>query len=327
MNDLPRCHGRYQKDPLYLAYHDEEWGRPEHDDKKLYELFLLELFQAGLSWSCILHKRESFRNAFDGFDLHKIAAYGQRDVERLLADPSIIRSRLKILAAINNANIVLSIISEFGSFDRYLWSFTDGRTLVVDPSVTRNAASDAMAIETAMNLVASSSINCKPQDHLAVNPAALLHLMDTIPVLKAADKQWRVRIVHPIPFLGNPLVFIGIAVGTAMQATGIGPDIPAQQAVASCPDANSLGRIERDPESLIQNGLGHAALRVSPETPKGLIFIAESETHAVPTGHGHHGPHKHLLLLLGHGPGFREIPQRFRVEVQKTDHYDLRRPL
>ena len=147
MNDLPRCHGRYQKDPLYLAYHDEEWGRPEHDDKKLYELFLLELFQAGLSWSCILHKRESFRNAFDGFDLHKIAAYGQRDVERLLADPSIIRSSLKILAAINNANIVLSIISEFGSFDRYLWSFTDGRTLVVDPSVTRNAASDAMAID------------------------------------------------------------------------------------------------------------------------------------------------------------------------------------
>lgn len=146
MNDLPRCHGRYQKDPLYLAYHDEEWGRPEHDDKKLYELFLLELFQAGLSWSCILHKRESFRNAFDGFDLHKIAAYGQRDVERLLADPSIIRSRLKILAAINNANIVLSI-TEFGSFDRYLWSFTDGRTLVVDPSVTRNAASDAMAID------------------------------------------------------------------------------------------------------------------------------------------------------------------------------------
>lgn len=147
MNDLPRCHGRYQKDPLYLAYHDEEWGRPEHDDKKLYELFLLELFQAGLSWSCILHKRESFRNAFDGFDIHKIAAYGQRDVERLLADPSIIRSRLKILAAIDNANIVLSIISEFGSFDRYLWSFTDGRTLVVDPSVTRNAASDAMAID------------------------------------------------------------------------------------------------------------------------------------------------------------------------------------
>lgn len=146
MNDLPRCHGRYQKDPLYLAYHDEEWGRPEHNDKKLYELFLLELFQAGLSWSCILHKRESFRNAFDGFDLHKIAAYGQRDVERLLADPSIIRSRLKILAAINNANIVLSI-TEFGSFDRYLWSFTDGRTLVVDPSVTRNAASDAMAID------------------------------------------------------------------------------------------------------------------------------------------------------------------------------------
>lgn len=139
-----RCKGSYVHDPLALVYHDKEWGRPVHDDAKLYELFLLELFQAGLSWSCILHKREAFRRAFDGFDVHAIAAYGQEDYQRLIADRSIIRSKGKILAAISNAKIVLSLIDEYGSFDRYLWSFTQGKTMIEHPSVTTNSASDAM---------------------------------------------------------------------------------------------------------------------------------------------------------------------------------------
>ncbi len=147
MKELSCLPKSYLADPLYRQYHDKEWCRPVHDDAKLYELFLLEFFQAGLSWSCILHKREAFREAFNHFDVEKIASYGDDDVKRLMDNKSIIRSRPKILAAIGNAKIVLSLISQYGSFDAYLWSFTSGKTLLIPCSATRCKESDLMALD------------------------------------------------------------------------------------------------------------------------------------------------------------------------------------
>ncbi|MBA2518471.1 MAG: DNA-3-methyladenine glycosylase I [Chloroflexia bacterium] len=115
-------------DPLYVAYHDEEWGVPCHDDRELFERLLLESFQAGLSWITILRKRERFRAAFDNFDPVKVAAYGADDYHRLMADPGIVRNRLKVLAASRNARVFLEIQAELGSFDRYIWSFAPDPT-------------------------------------------------------------------------------------------------------------------------------------------------------------------------------------------------------
>lgn len=113
-----------------LAYHDTEWGVPLHDDRKLFELLILEGAQAGLSWTTILKKRENYRRAFDGFDAAKIAKYGDRKVAALLADAGIVRNRLKIAATIGNARAFLAVQQEFGSFDRYLWAFVGGRPVV-----------------------------------------------------------------------------------------------------------------------------------------------------------------------------------------------------
>jgi len=116
--------------PLYIAYHDQEWGVPIHDDRLLFEFLILEGFQAGLSWLTILRKRENFRLAFDDFDPRKIAAYDQRKLSALLQDSGIIRNRLKIQAAVANAQAFLRVQDEFGSFDRYLWQFVpDGRPI------------------------------------------------------------------------------------------------------------------------------------------------------------------------------------------------------
>jgi DNA-3-methyladenine glycosylase I len=113
------------EDPLMVAYHDTEWGTPLHDDQKLFEFLVLDAFQAGLSWSTILKKRENFRRVFDNFDYRKIARYDSKKVARLLADAGIIRNRLKIAATITNAKAFLKIQKEFGSFDRYIWQFVD----------------------------------------------------------------------------------------------------------------------------------------------------------------------------------------------------------
>jgi DNA-3-methyladenine glycosylase I len=121
--------------PLDVAYHDAEWGVPLHDDRALFELLILEGAQAGLSWSIVLAKRGGYRRAFDGFDAEKIARYGARKVSRLLADPGIVRNRLKIAAAIANARAFLAVQREFGSFDRYIWTFAGGR-----PRVNRRRA-------------------------------------------------------------------------------------------------------------------------------------------------------------------------------------------
>jgi DNA-3-methyladenine glycosylase I len=114
-------------DPLYVAYHDAEWGVPQHDDRVLFEFLILEGAQAGLSWLTILKKRDNYRRAFAGFDVAAVAAFDDADVARLLADPGIVRNRLKIAAAIGNARAFLEVQREFGSFDAYLWRFVAGR--------------------------------------------------------------------------------------------------------------------------------------------------------------------------------------------------------
>lgn len=116
-------------DPLYVAYHDEEWGVPVLDDKTLFEFLLLETFQAGLSWITILRKRENFRKAFDDFDYKKIAQYQQPKIDALLQDAGIIRNRLKVKSAVINAQAFMRIQDEFGSFSKYIWGFVDGKPL------------------------------------------------------------------------------------------------------------------------------------------------------------------------------------------------------
>ncbi|NIM51333.1 MAG: DNA-3-methyladenine glycosylase I [Gemmatimonadales bacterium] len=114
---------------MTLEYHDREWGVPVHDDRTLFEFLTLEGAQAGLSWRTILNKRENYRRAFEGFDPARVARYGERDIERLLADRGIVRNRLKIESTINNAQRLLRVIEEFGSFDRYVWGFVGGRPI------------------------------------------------------------------------------------------------------------------------------------------------------------------------------------------------------
>ncbi len=113
-------------DPLYIAYHDNEWGVPVHDDRTLFEFLILEGAQAGLSWLTILKKRENYRKAFDGFDIDRISNYEETDLKRLLADSGIVRNRLKIASAIKNARAVLDIQEEYGSLDAYIWRYVDG---------------------------------------------------------------------------------------------------------------------------------------------------------------------------------------------------------
>ena len=114
-------------DPLYIKYHDNEWGRPVHDDRKLFEMLILEGAQAGLSWIIILRKRENYRKAFDNFDAKKISRYDKRKVRELLSNDGIVRNRLKIGAAIQNARAFLEVQKEFGSFDKYIWQFVGGK--------------------------------------------------------------------------------------------------------------------------------------------------------------------------------------------------------
>jgi len=128
--ELTRCCWADPASELYTAYHDQEWGVPEHDDQKLFEMLILEGFQAGLSWITILKKREAFRRAFDGFDPAVVAGYGPEKLESLMNDPGIVRNRRKIEASVTNAAAFLVIQKEFGSFDRYLWAFTDGQVIL-----------------------------------------------------------------------------------------------------------------------------------------------------------------------------------------------------
>ena len=131
MNDsIKRCPWVDLSKPEYLEYHDKEWGVPVHDDRRLFEFLILEAFQAGLSWYTILKRRDSFRIAFDQFDPQKVACYDEAKIQELLAYPGIIRNRLKVLAAVNNAGRFLEVQEQFGSFDAYIWSFVDNKSIV-----------------------------------------------------------------------------------------------------------------------------------------------------------------------------------------------------
>jgi len=137
-------------DPLMKEYHDNEWGIPLHDDRKLFEYIVLDAFQAGLSWKTILYKRENFRRAFDNFDAEKIAAYDEPKVQLLMQDAGIVRNQAKIRAAITNAQIFIAIRKEFGTFDKYIWQFTHGKTIQNNFSKTseipaRSPESDSMS--------------------------------------------------------------------------------------------------------------------------------------------------------------------------------------
>ena len=141
-----RCHWCNLHNPLYVAYHDEEWGNPQFDDRKLFELLILEPFQAGLSWETVLNKRENFRNAFDDFDPKVILRYDEAKIQSLMANPGIIRNRRKIEASIHNADIFLQIQQEWGSFRDYIWHFTDGK-IIYEVDQTHSALSDRISAD------------------------------------------------------------------------------------------------------------------------------------------------------------------------------------
>lgn len=157
-----RCFWCNMKNPLYIAYHDNEWGVFPEDERKLYELFILETFQAGLSWECILNKRENFRRAYDGFDIDKVCSYGDDKIETLMQDAGIIRNRAKIKASINNSRVYKTITDEFGSFKAYLDSFTKGKLIrEPDVSITTSPLSDAISADLkkrGMTFVGSTTI-------------------------------------------------------------------------------------------------------------------------------------------------------------------------
>ncbi len=137
MSEIRRCKWVNLNNPLYIAYHDNEWGKPSYDDSYLFEMLVLESFQAGLSWECILNKREAFRREFDGFDYRKIACYTDDKLQELLNCKDIIRNKLKINAAVNNAKIFMDIQNEWGTFSDYIWHFTSGRQIVNRDNVMR----------------------------------------------------------------------------------------------------------------------------------------------------------------------------------------------
>jgi DNA-3-methyladenine glycosylase I len=154
MADLARCGWVNLANPRSVAYHDEEWGVPVHDDRRLFELLILEGAQAGLSWETILNKRDRYREVFDGFDPARVARYDARKLARLLADPGIVRNRLKIAAAVGNAKAFLAAQREFGSFDAYLWRFAGGASRRGRPAALaeippRTPESDALSKDLA----------------------------------------------------------------------------------------------------------------------------------------------------------------------------------
>jgi len=136
--DIKRCQWLMAGDPLYLAYHDREWGVPLHNDRKIYEFLVLEAFQAGLSWRTILYKRENFRKAFSGFDPVKVARFGRREIARLLKDAGIVRNRQKIEAAINNAKRFLEVQRQYGKFSKYMWSWVNGKPILNKPRTLKD---------------------------------------------------------------------------------------------------------------------------------------------------------------------------------------------
>ncbi|MDR3651790.1 MAG: DNA-3-methyladenine glycosylase I [Paludibacter sp.] len=148
-NELTECNWP-GSDTLMRAYHNDEWGKPLHDDRKLFEFMVMDAFQAGLSWRTILHKRENFRRAFDNYDVEKIALYGEEKIQSLMQNASIVRNQAKIRATVGNAKAFLIVKAEFGTFDNYIWQFTGGKTIMNHPTMNaeipaKSTESDAMS--------------------------------------------------------------------------------------------------------------------------------------------------------------------------------------
>ena len=141
---MQRCKWCNLNNPIYVKYHDEEWGVPTYDDQKLLELLILESFQAGLSWECILNKRENFKKAYDNFNIDKIVNYDENKINELKQNPGIIRNKLKIKASINNAKIFKKIEKEYGSFSKYIWSFTNNQ-IIYETNKTSSELSDKIS--------------------------------------------------------------------------------------------------------------------------------------------------------------------------------------
>ncbi len=174
-------------DPLYVRYHDEEWGVPVRDDRKLFEFLILETFQAGLSWITILRKRENFRRAFDKFDYKKVAKYGDEKIAELMNDSGIIRNGLKIKAAITNARAFMEVQKEFGSFSNYIWSFTGGSPIV-------NRYSDQKQLPATSELSDTISKDLKKRGFKFVGSTVVYaHMQATGMVDDHIDTCWKKR--------------------------------------------------------------------------------------------------------------------------------------
>ena len=159
-----------------VAHHDDEWGRPSHDDRHLFEMLTLEGAQAGLSWSTILHKREGYRSAFAGFDPAKVARFGAKDIDRLLANPGIVRNRLKVESTVNNAARVLEVQGELGSLDAYFWAFVDGR-----PIVNHFRALSELPAETDLSKTISKDL--KRRGFRFVGPTSIYAFMQSVGIV------------------------------------------------------------------------------------------------------------------------------------------------
>ena len=175
---MKRCNWLNLNNPLYVQYHDSEWGVPVHDDNKLFELLLLESFQAGLSWECVLNKRAAFRLAFDNFNADKIANYNKAKIEKLLQNTNIIRNKLKIAASIQNAKVFKQIQNEFGSFNAYIWGFTNNQILFEEYSLrTTSPLSDKI------------SQDLKPRGMKFVGSTIIYSYLQAIGIINAHGKE------------------------------------------------------------------------------------------------------------------------------------------
>ena len=163
-------------DEIYIKYHDEEWCIPKHDDQEIFELLILESFQSGLSWLTILKKRENFRKAFDNFDYEKIAEYDDDKIEELLSDEGIIRNKAKITATINNAKVFMDIQEEFGSFDDYIWDFTDGEIIKAE-------------YETESDLSKKIAKDLKKRGMKFVGPKTVYSFLESIGIIDNHEKK------------------------------------------------------------------------------------------------------------------------------------------
>ena len=176
MSNVTRCQWAAGSDELMVAYHDEEWGVPSHDDVQLFEMLTLEGAQAGLSWSTILRKREGYRQAFAGFDPAVVARFGTKDVERLLADPGIVRNRLKVESTVNNAVRVLEVQESMGSLDVYLWGFVGG-----EPVINRWRTMSEIPAETELSKAISKDL--KKRGFRFVGPTGIYAFMQSVGIV------------------------------------------------------------------------------------------------------------------------------------------------